>query len=55
MALFDIYAVVSSVVETAEGHLFFYLWVFQYAFRFAMIVFTTHVTTKQVGQVYYML
>ncbi|XP_025198332.1 uncharacterized protein LOC112596765 [Melanaphis sacchari] len=47
MALFDIYAVVSGVVETAKGYLFFYAWVFQYAFRFTVIVITTHVTTKQ--------
>ncbi|CAI6355076.1 unnamed protein product [Macrosiphum euphorbiae] len=47
MSLFDIYGVVSNVVKTADSHLFFYGWVLQYAFRFSMIVLTTHVTTKQ--------
>lgn len=48
MALFDIYGTVSSVIVPSNGHWFFYGWVLQYAFRFSTIVFTTHVTTKQV-------
>jgi len=51
MSLFDVYGVVSNVVMTAESHLFFYGWVLQYAFRFSMIVLTTHFTTKQVNMV----
>jgi len=48
MSLFDIYAAVSNVVDSTNFHVFFYVWLFQYAFRFTLIVVMTHVTTKQV-------
>ncbi|XP_050063070.1 uncharacterized protein LOC126552411 [Aphis gossypii] len=47
MSLFDIYAAVSNVFDSSRFHMFFYVWLFQYAFRFTVIVIMTHVTTKQ--------
>lgn len=48
MTLFDIYEVVFTELNMYQMYWGLYVWLIQYAFRFCMIVLTTHVTTKQV-------
>lgn len=48
MSLTDIYEILSSTHISAKHAMFYYIWLFQYGFRFCMIVTTTHVTTKEV-------
>lgn len=48
MALFDIYEVVLTEYNLFQTYEMLLMWLSQYAFRFSMIVLTTHFTTKQV-------
>lgn len=48
MTLFDLYEVVIREFSIAKTSILLYSWLLQYAFRFCMIIFTTHVTVKQV-------
>jgi hypothetical protein len=48
MTLFDIYAQVTNKDKITKTQILFYGWLFQYSFRFCIIILTTHVTTKQV-------
>lgn len=49
MALYDIYKYSQSFVDEGRSYVFIMLWLFQYTFRFFIIVATAHATTKQVS------
>lgn len=48
MTLSDVYEILSTSQRTAKQSIFYYFWLFQYGFRFCMIVTTIHITTKEV-------
>ncbi|XP_050053777.1 gustatory and pheromone receptor 32a [Aphis gossypii] len=50
MALFDIYEVVLTEYNIFQTYEMLLMWLSQYAFRFSMIVLTTHFTTKQANK-----
>lgn len=55
MSLFDIYEFVTSIKSPTKTNFLIHAWLFQYLYRFSMVVLTTHFTTTQVTRAFVQL